>query len=54
MMSQRAIEFTKDSPTSFFTMAADLMRYELIYKYGGIYIDFKMEGKKSMDVWRKY
>lgn len=31
-----------------------MIRYELLYQYGGIYIDFKFEGKKPMDNFLKY
>ena len=35
-------------------MAADLMRYELVLKYGGIYVDFKWQGNKPLDNFLKY
>lgn len=35
-------------------MAADVLRYEVLYQNGGIYIDFKMEGLKSMINFFKY
>lgn len=30
------------------------MRYELLYRMGGIYIDFKTEGKKPLNPFLKY
>lgn len=53
-MAHRALERTKESPTSYFAMAADLLRYESVYAHGGIYMDFKMEGRKDMTPWTKY
>ena len=51
---QKTFEHHKDSERSFFTLAADLLRYELIFRYGGLYVDFKMEGKKPLDNFLKY
>lgn len=51
---QRTFEHHKDSARSFFTLAADLLRYELIFRHGGLYVDFKMEGKKPLDMFLKY
>lgn len=53
-MAWRAIERTKDNEKSLFAMASDLLRYETVLKYGGIYFDFKHENKKSFNEWRKY
>lgn len=33
---------------------ASLIRYETLYNHGGIYIDFKTEGKKPLDPFLKY
>lgn len=30
------------------------MRYQILCKYGGLYIDFKVEGKKPLDKFLKY
>jgi hypothetical protein len=35
-------------------LIADMLRYEAVYRWGGIYIDFKMEGLKPMDNFLKY
>ena len=35
-------------------MAADILRYETILNFGGIYMDFKFEGHKPLDNFRKY
>lgn len=51
---QRTFEFHKTSQQSFYALAADLLRYELLYRLGGIYVDFKMEGTKPADNWLKY
>jgi mannosyltransferase OCH1-like enzyme len=35
-------------------MAADLIRYEIVYNFGGLYIDFKFEGLRPADALLKY
>ena len=35
-------------------MAADLTRYEAVYRFGGLYVDFKMQGVKPADGFLKY
>lgn len=35
-------------------MASDLIRYEAVYLYGGLYVDFKMEALKPVDNFLKY
>ncbi len=35
-------------------MVSALMRYEIILNLGGIYLDFKFEGRKPLDSFLKY
>lgn len=35
-------------------LAADLMRYEILVNWGGIYVDFKWQGNKPLDPFLKY
>lgn len=35
-------------------LASDLLRYEAVYLYGGVYIDFKMEALRPIDPFLKY
>jgi len=35
-------------------MAADLLRYEVVYQFGGLYVDFKMEGLRPANGYLKY
>lgn len=48
------MESTKYASINMAAMAVDLFRYEILYNYGGIYIDFKFEGLKPMDEFLKY
>lgn len=50
----RTLEFHKESKTSMYAMAADLLRYEVVLRHGGIYIDFKMEGLRPLNNYLKY
>ena len=50
----RTLEYQKFSPRSYSALAADLIRYELLYTHGGIYFDFKTEGMKPLDPFLKY
>ena len=36
---QKLLKFDKKSPYSKLSMVADLMRYELVYRHGGFYLD---------------
>ena len=51
---QLIMEKNKDKTVSLMAMAADLMRYELLIIYGGIYLDFKFQGHKPLDNFLKY
>ena len=35
-------------------MAADLFRYEIVYRLGGFYVDFKFEALKPINQFVKY
>lgn len=37
-----------------YAMAADLLRYELLVQFGGLYIDFKFEGLKPLNNFLRY
>lgn len=37
-----------------YAMAADLLRYELVLRFGGFYIDFKFEALKPLNNFLKY
>lgn len=51
---QTISEKHKTSAKSIYAMAADILRYEILLKFGGIYIDFKFEGHKPLDDFLKY
>jgi mannosyltransferase OCH1-like enzyme len=42
------ISLSKKYKTNFLVIASHIMRIELLYKYGGFYMDFKIEGKKPL------
>lgn len=50
---QQMFKFNKISPTSKFATVADLIRLEIMHKYGGIYIDtnYYVFKKNSLDDW---
>jgi hypothetical protein len=48
------MEYQKTSDRSYNALIADLLRYEILYNWGGIYIDFKMEVLKALDPLLKY
>lgn len=50
----KILEHNKETKNSIYAMAADLLRYELLFRYGGIYADFKFEAKKSLRPFLKY
>lgn len=33
---------------------SDAMRIEILYRFGGVYCDFKVEGRKPFDPFLKY
>ena len=35
-------------------MIADILRLEIMYRYGGIYLDIKVESLKPLDPFLKY
>ena len=37
----KVLEYNKYSNKSLFAMAADILRYELVFRFGGLYVDFK-------------
>ncbi len=45
---------SKKNKRNFRAIIADLMRIQILYKYGGIYLDLKIEGKKSLMPFLKY
>ena len=51
---RRSQEFQKSSKRNYNAPIAALMRYELLYHHGGIYMDFKTEGRKSYAPFLKY
>lgn len=51
---KRSIEYQRYSNRSYSAPTVSLIRYELLYRNGGIYIDFKTEGKKNLSPFLKY
>lgn len=47
-------ERQKWAEKSIFAMAADVLRYEILLHFGGIYVDFKFEGRKPLNNFLKY
>lgn len=51
---KRTLQYQQSSKRNYNAMIADLLRYEVLYSHGGIYIDFKMEVLKPLDAFLKY
>lgn len=39
---------------NYLAAATDMMRIELLFRYGGFYMDFKTEGKRSLQPFLRY
>ena len=51
---QRSFVVNEQSSRSYIAPITALMRYEILYNHGGLYMDFKTEGLKSLEPFLKY
>ena len=48
------IDISKKVKKNFVALAADILRIQILYKYGGFYMDYKIEGKRPLQPFLKY